>query len=98
MAASCPPSQAKASAPRVAHLPKRHGNIPADVLSRCLWGLFPERSEWACACRAASWLGCSPETVVRMLRRETDARWSLAAPIVGAALAHGLVTTREVFG
>ena len=56
--------------------------ISRDVAARALWRVFPSASENELVTKAASVLGASPNTVRRILRKETDAKLSLVLPIL----------------
>lgn len=52
--------------------------IAADVIR----AEFPARSEHEMCITAARFLKTSPDTVRRILREETDAKWSLILPLL----------------
>lgn len=72
--------------------------VSAALISRCLWGLFPGKTEWGVCCAAAPYLNTSPETVKRMMRGTTDGKWFWVWPILTAGVQRGLITADEIFG
>ena len=77
---------------------RRHQMVSRDVAARALWAAFPSRSEHELCNRAASVLGTSPDTVKRILRRETDAKLSLVWPILAMGLAAKGIDALEAIG
>ena len=72
--------------------------ISRDVAARALWAAFPSRSEHELCNRAASVLDTSPNTIRRILRRETDAKLSLIWPILAMAGAGRIIDGLERIG
>ena len=56
--------------------------VSRDVAADALWRVFPSPSEHALIQTAAPVLGTSPDTIRRILRKETDAKLSLVLPIL----------------
>lgn len=65
----------------------QHQKVSRDLAARALWSAFPSRSENELCERAALVLGASPNTIRRILRKETDAKLSLVWPILAVGLA-----------
>lgn len=77
---------------------REHRLISREVASRALWAAFPSKSENDLCNRAASVLGVSPDTVRRILRKETDAKLSLIWPILAMGLAARGIDAIEAIG
>lgn len=75
-----------------------HRRVSREVAARALWAAFPARSEHELCTRAAAVLDTSPDTIRRILRRETDARWSLLWPILAMGLAARGIDAVEAMG
>ena len=78
---------------------RRHQMVSRDVAAAALWAAFrPCRSENELCERAAAVLDTSPDTIRRILRRETDAKLSLVWPILAMGLAAKGIDAIEAFG
>lgn len=77
---------------------REHRLISRDVAARALLAAFPARSEHETVNRAALVLQTSPDTVRRILRKETDAKWSLLWPILAIGLASKGIDALEAIG
>ena len=75
---------------------QRH--VSRDVAARALWAAFPARSENELCNRAAAVLDTSPDTIRRILRKETDARWSVLWPIIAMGFAAKGINALEYIG
>lgn len=77
---------------------RRHQLISREIAARALWSAFPSRSEHELCNTAAAVLGTSPNTVRRILRKETDAKLSLIWPILAMGLAARGIDAIEAIG
>lgn len=77
---------------------REHRLISRDVAARAVLTAFPSRSEHETVNRAAAVLQTSPDTIRRILRKETDAKWSLVWPILAMGLAARGIDALEAMG
>ena len=77
---------------------RQHRLVSREVAARALWAAFGPGSERAVITRAASVLDTSPDTVRRILRKETDAKLSLVWPILAMGLAARGIDALEAIG
>lgn len=72
--------------------------VARALVVRCLWAAFPSPSENALCNTAAAALDCSPETVRRLLRGRSDAKFRHVWPVLQLAVASGKVCPTEIIG
>ncbi|MEM6932353.1 MAG: hypothetical protein AAF526_02075 [Pseudomonadota bacterium] len=74
-----------------------HRLVSRDVAAHLVRLAFPSPSDHARSNDAARALGCSPDTVLRILGKHTDAKFSLLWPVMAIVVArHGIAALEAV--
>jgi len=72
--------------------------VSRDIAAKALRSAFPAPSDNQVCERAAAVLDTSPQTIRRILNKETDARWSLIWPVLMMALAAKGIDALDLIG
>lgn len=77
---------------------RQHRLVSREFAAEMLWAAFPSNSENELCEKAARVIDTSPNTIRRILRKETDAKLSIVFPIIAMGLASRGIDLWEALG